>query len=106
VETNNIFGILVKCLNILLEFRTIIKLADSVTMYAIATASFVVLLLILHSSRASRQRKQTPPLISSKNYRKIDASRRKNFKALKQIFMNENSIFDERNKDGLSGYSP
>lgn len=93
-------------LNILLEFRIIIKLADSVTMYAITTASFVVLLLILRSSRANRQRKQTPPAVSSKNYRKKDASRGKCFNALKQIFMNENSIFDERNKDGLSGYSP
>ena len=75
-------------------------------MYAITIASFIGLLLILRSSKANRHRKQTPPVVSSKNNRKKDASLGKRFNTLKQIFANENSIFDERNKDGRSGYFP
>jgi hypothetical protein len=81
-------------------------MADSLMMYAITTASFIVLLLILCSSKANRHRKQTPPVVSSKNNRKKDASLGKRFNTLKQIFENENSIFDERNKDGRNGYFP
>jgi hypothetical protein len=82
-------------------------MADSVLMYSIAAASFLGLSIILCLSK-SKIRHRSPYLrvipVSKKESK--HTSRRKRFKSLKEFFANENSIFDERNKDGLSGYSP
>jgi hypothetical protein len=97
----------VNCLNILVEFTTNTELADSITMYTITIASFVGLLIILNSSRVKRYRLQSAPGGQTESNKKIKhSSHGKRFNTFKQFFSNENSIFDERNKDGRSGYFP
>lgn len=82
-------------------------MADSVLMYTIAAASFIGLSIILLLLKSELRHQSPSPLVFPENKKEVRlTSRKKRFNSLKQFFANENSIFDERNKDGLSGYSP
>lgn len=76
-------------------------------MYAIATAVFIGLSIFLLLSRHKKYRNQARPTLSTKSNKKIvHPSRARRFNSLKQFFMDDNSIFDERNRDGRNGYFP
>ena len=96
---------IVNFLNNLRKLRVSLVMADSVLMYAITAASFIGLSIILLLSRPKVQHQS--PLVFPKGKKGTrHTSRKKRFASLKEFFANENSVFDDRNKDGLSGYSP
>lgn len=75
---------------------------DFMIMYAIRIVAFIGLVIILSSSGTKRSRYDTRPALPKGNKTVKSPSDRKSF--VKELFSNENRIFDERNKDGCEGY--
>lgn len=75
------------------------------SMYAIVTAVFIGLALILLLLRHRKYRHQVRSTLPTKS-NKIVHSRPKQFNSLKQFLNDKASIFDEQNRDGRDGYFP
>jgi hypothetical protein len=79
-------------------------MVDFMIIYAITIVAFIGLVIILSSSRTKRARHDNAPALPKGSKTVKSSSVGKSF--VKELFSNENSIFDERNKDGREGYSP
>ena len=80
-------------------------MADSMLMYIVAASSFIALSIILLLLKP-KIRYQSPLVFPERKKQLMLPSRGKILASLKELFANENSIFDERNKDGRNGYFP
>jgi hypothetical protein len=79
-------------------------MADFMIIYVITIVAFIDLVIILSSTRTKRSRHNAATTLPKGSKTVKSPPGGKSF--IKELFSNENSIFDERNKDGREGYSP
>lgn len=79
-------------------------MADFMIIYVITIVAFIGLVIFLSSTRTKRSRHDSAPTLPKGSKTVKSPPDGKSF--IKELFSNDNSIFDERNKDSREGYFP